>query len=82
MKNQKLVSVEEFFAGTAHFDKEFYVPNSNGGFILKDDILKKLNEEAEFRWNNGEKEIYEKYQTIPGFEHTEEFKNYVRKFNL
>jgi len=81
MKNLKLTTIDEIFAGTAHFDEKYYNRNENRGFTLKPEILKIVNEEAEYLWNNGGKEIHDKLQTIPGFKHTEEFKNYMKKFN-
>lgn len=62
MKNLKLPTIDELLAGTAQFDEKFYIPNKNGGFTLRDDILKKVLADAKFRWNNGGKEIYENQQ--------------------
>lgn len=79
MKNLKLTTVDEIFAGTAHFDEKYYDRKESGGFTLKPEIAKKVNAEAEYRWNNGGKEIYDKLQTIPDFKHTEEFKKLHEK---
>lgn len=39
------------------------------------------NDDNDFRWNNGGKESYEKYQTIPDFDKTEGYKNYMDNLN-
>jgi hypothetical protein len=64
MENPKLPTIDELLAGTAQFDEKFYVSNKNGGYTLKDDILKKVLAEAEFRWNNGGKEMYENQHNV------------------
>jgi len=79
MKKKKLVTVDEFFAGTTHFDEKLYDRNEDGGFTLKSEVVKIVNKETEFHWNNGGKEIHEKLQTIPGYRNSEEFKSYMKK---
>ena len=82
VQDKKLVTVDELLAGTAHFDEAIYVKTKNGGYQLRADLLEEVNAAAQHRWENGGKEIYEKLQTIPDFDQTDEYKEYMRKFNL
>lgn len=82
-KKEKLVNADEFIAGKALFEGNgAYVKNINGGFTLRPDLLKNVNADAKYRWENGGKEIYVKYQADPGFVFTEDYIKYFFKLGL
>lgn len=81
-KEEKLVTVDDLIAGTASFEgNDDYIKTKNG-HILRPDLLEKSNAEAKHRWENGGKEIHDKWMADPKFAETEEYKNYFKKFGL
>jgi hypothetical protein len=82
-REEKLVGNDAFYEETSGFEaNDNYDKDEIGGFILKPELLKKEDAEARHRWDNGGKEIYEKFQTDPDFVFTEEYLNYFSKWGI
>jgi len=75
-REKELVTIDELMAGTAQFDEEIYI-KTDSGLRLRDDLSEKINAAAKQRWENGGKEIHDKWMADPSFAETEEFKNYM-----
>ena len=73
---RELVTIDELMAGTAQFDEEIYI-KTDTGLRLRDDLSEKVNATAKQRWENGGKEIHDKWMADPLFAETEEFKYYM-----
>jgi hypothetical protein len=84
MKREKnLIVTEAFYEGTSGFEvNDKYDKHEFGGYILKPELLKKVDAEARHRWDNGGKEVYEKFQADPDFELTVEYLDYFSKWEI
>lgn len=82
-KDEKIVTIDEIIDGTAKLEgNDNYVKNENGGYTLRPDLLEKVNAEAKHRWENGGKEIHDKWIADPTFAETDEYKNYFKKWGI
>ena len=79
-KGRKKITIDDIFTGKANFEgNDAYVKTKNG-HTLRTDLSEKENAEAKHRWENGGKEIHDKWMEDPKFTKTEEYKNYFKKW--
>ncbi|MCO5259439.1 MAG: hypothetical protein M9916_04785 [Crocinitomicaceae bacterium] len=82
-KKEKIVSIDEIIGSTVNPEESGnYIKDVIESFTLSPDLLKKLDAEAEHRWKNGGKEIYNKYAADSAFAETDEYKNYFKKWGI
>lgn len=75
--------VFEFTDSKASFENNAaYIKIDEEGYILRPDLAKKVNMAAKSRWENGGKEIHDKWMADENFSNTQEFKDYFKKHNI
>ncbi len=80
---EELVGNDAFYEGSSGFEaNDKHEKGEIGDVILKPELLKKADAEARHRWDNGGKEIYEKFQADPDFEFTVEYLDYFSKWGI
>ena len=81
-KGKKLITFDDIITGKANYEgNDAYVKTKNGHRI-RPDLEEKMNAEAKYRWENGGKEIHDKWVEDPKFAKTEEYKNYFKKWGI
>ncbi len=80
-KNHKLPTIEELLTSTAQFDEKLY-DKTEDGYSLKPEIYEKVNARAEFRWNNGGKEIYKELKNNPEFVKSNQYQEYMNRLRM
>lgn len=82
-RKENLVADDEFIAGTEQVKtKDNSGKYEISGYSVKPKFLKKMDAEARHRWENGGKKIYKKLQADPGFALTEDYTNYLLKWEI
>jgi len=82
-REEKLVGNDAFYEGSSGFEaNDKHDKDEIGGVILKSEMMKEVDPKARHRWDNGGKEIYEKFQADPDFEFTVEYLDYFSKWGI
>lgn len=84
MKTEKNpAAFDERYKGTIGVEADVHDDGNEGAVdCIKPEPLEKSSAGAQHRWENGGKEIYEKFQANPEYALTKEYENYLLKWGV